>query len=203
MNSYFGRHSTDIGNVWVFSLDVYNPHFEPLLTTDTLEQTVFTEKDVTPFSDYVLATYDKLLTKSQLAYLQLSEELKFKLFSRQARYDKRKKMTDIIMKKFFKYKPIEYYNRINYDASVLFITKRLLQKSDNNQKFLQVILNNLDHPYINELIYTRISLSTRRKIMYSHCTEVYKVTAKDLNPIFEIVEQDYYNKCQEILCHKR
>lgn len=203
MNSYLGKHYTDVGNVWIFSLDVYNPHFKPLLTTATLEQQIFTEKNVTPFTDYVLTTYDKIFTRSQLAYLQLSDELKFKYFTRQARYDKRKKMTESIMEYFFGCKTIEYYNRINYDVSVLIITKKLLQSSNNNKMFLQVILDNLDHPYINELIYIRLSPSTRRKIMYAYHTDVYKPTAKDLNPIFEIVEQDYSNKCKEILSHKR
>ena len=199
---YFGIHHTDVGNIWIFSLDVHNPHFQPLLTTDTLEQEVFTEKHPTPFNDYVLKSYDQLFTNSQLSYLKLSEELKFKLFTRQARYDKRKKMTECIMRNFFEDETIEYYNRINYDVSVLFITKKLLQSSNNNNKFLKIILDNLNHPYINELVYFRLSKTCKRKIMYAYHTD-YKPCAKDLNEIYELVEQDYFNKCQEVSCHKR
>lgn len=190
----FGKHFNSGQNINIYSLQAEHLFVEQFINQHYVSQDEIADEllscEVTnPLKDFVTSQYKSILTSKQIEYVQMPDAVKMKKVAQPHRSRFRKLMTKRVMLKLTGY-DIEYYHKLNTHLAQLIVIENSFAVDDDNSKLSEYIKSVIDTPYMEELVYDRLSCCNRY-LLTKAVTGEHDIPAKALYEVSKLMLQDY------------
>lgn len=130
---------------------------------------------------------DDLFTERQKFYINMSDEERNTMFTKQARYDYRKTLKNKIFKYLFNNSVNEYFRRLDYILNAVRVYLKFLYHIDDEAKYLQLIKDFKDNDYFEYMLYDLLPPEFTKKILQGDTNNFTRYT------LLEYMEDDIKN----------
>lgn len=190
----FGKHFDPRGNINIYSLDA--KHFfikdfieKEYIVRDEVEGLLFNDEWTRPLREFVVENHGKLLTSKQLEYVGHIVGGNYKMYTDVARSQYRMRMGKRITRHICGME-VRYYNRMDTDLRNLRLINQLIDVSDDLHELSAKVVQLIDEPLLNELVYEMLDDEARQSVVEAVLTGE-PVSSKALYKLFNMLYEEY------------
>jgi hypothetical protein len=143
------------------------------------------------FINYVLNTYENLLTIRQKEFLVDFLNGEEKKYSKQLRYKYRTNIQRRLKKAFIGVggDDVSLYMVAQYRSHIDLINK-YIEISNDNKGFENLVIKKIDKEYVNDIVYCKLSRKARQNVIDFYLQKVDHLTITTLNEFFNFIMDD-------------